>query len=193
MLVLISGWRNSGKDLTASHLVKEYGYQQLSFAGALKDLVATTYNIPRASLDDRVLKETPLPQFPIVDTDAFTTSIHALMAKEHANGFHTPRSLAILEGSIKRSVNPNYWVDLVASQMATDKNYVISDWRYRSEFAALEHLNPITIRIDRFDTCASTDASERDLDHFLFDHVIQNRSSLTEFYNLIIGVMNRCA
>jgi hypothetical protein len=194
-LILLSGWAGSGKDSVADYL-RERGYGKLSFADALKAQVAQQYNIPLDWFYDRYLKETPLLQYPVVSTDGFSEHVNTFMASEHATcraqKYHTPRSLCILEGSVKRSVEPDYWVKKTFESLHRGSNYVVADWRYRSEYEALKHLAPITIRINRFETTQSTDPSERDLDTFVaYDHIIKNDSTLENLFEkirLVLGL-----
>lgn len=186
MIILLSAWKGSGKDTAANYLVEQHGFVKLSFAAALKDLVSEQYGVPRHYFDDRVLKEKALPQYPLHDKDGFTKQINGIMCSELAelDGWlhHSPRSLCILEGSIKRSVDPNYWVNRVARLMDPRQNYVIADWRYRSEYEALKALKPVTVRIHRFQDTTSTDPSERDLDNFAFDQEIDNMGPVEALY-----------
>lgn len=181
-IIALSGWRGSGKDMVALHLEQECGFHRMSFAGLLKDMVANDYELERVWLDDRELKEAALLQYPVEPKDAFTAAIAGLLDKEfaHVNGsrYWTPRAICILEGSVKRSVNPNFWVDYVAQKMIPGQHYVISDVRYKNELHRLQEKFPgkvTSVRIERFDTIASTDPSERDLDDEQFDYVIDNR------------------
>lgn len=94
--------------------------------------------------------------------------------------YWTPRALAILEGSTKRSVNPNYWVQRALSQTVPGQNYVISDARYKNEIDQLRLNAPgevVSIRIDRFESSPSTDSSEHDLDDYVFDYRIDNQAA----------------
>lgn len=121
--------------------------------------------------------------------------------------YWTPRALCILKGSINRSVDSSYWVgaaidmvkgniqyhacadlELTKQREAKLNNFVISDLRYRSEVEQLRSAfgkDLITVRINRFDDCASNDPSERDLDTAKFDVVIENKGSLEELYSKI--------
>lgn len=101
--------------------------------------------------------------------------------------YWTPRALCILEGSIKRSVNTSYWVDRaidkMSSYMTEGFNVVVSDLRYRSEVEQLRQAfrkDLTTVRINRFDSTPSTDASENDLNNAKFDVNIENRGTLDQ-------------
>lgn len=105
-----------------------------------------------------------------------------LEAQHHLPLYHTPRSLCVIEGSTKRAILHNYWVKKALNKANQDGLYVISDLRYLSEIEDLkkELKDPsllVTLRIVRFETTDSTDASERDLDHYPFDFVINNLES----------------
>lgn len=114
----------------------------------------------------------------------------------------TPRALMILEGSIKRSVNSGYWTKKVIDQIKqccddalafserdhlppVNTDFVISDLRYKSEVKQLKDAfgtNLITLRVNRFGSCPSSDPSERDLDDHIFDINLNNNSSLEDLY-----------
>lgn len=188
----LSGWRGSGKDTVADFLVQEYGFTKLSFAKPLKDEVAATYNIPRQWLDDPVAKEAALTQYPVIPTDAFSSDIQKRLEVELKGGFWTPRALCILEGTAKRAVYANYWVKRVVDIVVglPDTNFVISDMRYRSEADTLKLFIPSirTVRIDRFDSIATDDPSERDLDVYKFDYKLDNRKSVEQLYNQVCNI-----
>jgi hypothetical protein len=219
-IIAISGWKGSGKDTLAEHLSKKYGYVQLSFAKPLKDNVASQYRVDRSSIDDRQTKEWPLLDKPVYVKDSFTEMIvkhlykelrtsegkspkdylvhpitkQALGNPEYSGRFEklywTPRALCILEGSTKRSVDPDYWAFqaiLEAKNIDPDGIYIISDLRYKSEVECLRRFMDkydilLTVRINRFATSVSEDPSERDLDDYNFDVVIDNKTvALQEF------------
>ena len=224
-IVMVSGWKGSGKDMTAEHLIQEHGFKRVAFADPLKDLVAKEYNIPRSYCDDRKYKEAPLLQYPVAPKDAFSRMIAENQIREfrdthgvtphgftYQNGefyglvqdgdreikvrvYQTPRSLCILKGSTNRSVDSGYWIKLACSEMAKDPNglYVISDLRYKSEVGQVTDIigksNVSSIRINRFDTTESTDSSERDLDDYPFEHVIENRGTKLECLRAVERVL----
>lgn len=135
-VIAISGWKRSGKDTVAEHLIQK-GFTRVSFADPLKDMVASEYDIPRSYCDDPKFKEAPLEQYPVLPKDDFTLNIAKMMYKEFrtagghppmeyhvdASGaflgvmgrhveqlYWTPRALCILKGSINRAVDSSYWV-----------------------------------------------------------------------------------
>jgi hypothetical protein len=165
-VIAVSGFKGSGKDLLASHLVQKYSFKRVSFADPLKDMVSDLFDIPREYLDDPKLKEQPLFQYPAPVTDGFTSMISRFMIQEFRtdegfwaevadvseedgvlqsfvydwnNLYHTPRSLAILIGSSFRSASPSFWVNKAIKAInKSEQNVVISDLRYRSEYEQLK-------------------------------------------------------
>jgi hypothetical protein len=222
-IVAISGWKGSGKDTAAKILVDKFGFKRVSFADALKDIVAEQYGLSRASLDDQSVKEVPILGLPVAPKDDFSKMIAEFMVREFRfrNGnkavgfeykeidgvdtflgvnamgkkdvvYHTRRSLCILEGSSKRSVYPDYWVDLVIKKAREEglEKLVIADIRYKNEIAALKIAantqdDLFTVRINRFSQIDTVDPSERDLDDAEFDFYIANIGTLDQFlYNV---------
>jgi len=208
-VIAISGWKRSGKDTLAEFLVKDFNFRRIGFADPLKDMVAQEYDIPRDHLDNPSYKEAPLTQYPVDPKDDFSKKMTDIMFGEFRNLqgkksnhgsfvssklageklYWTPRALAILKGSVNRSVASDYWVRTAVNKIAFDTThpeqlYVISDLRYKSEMALLRAFfgdNLVTIRVNRFTHSESTDPSERDLDDAQFDHVIENKGTLDEF------------
>lgn len=188
IIILLSGYKKSGKDHISELMVNNHGFKRLAFADNLKDLTATQYGIVRQELDDQELKEKALLHMPVLSTDPFSKKIHDHLDGEFAvvdgKKYWTRRALCILEGSVKRSATPNYWVDQVTSQIKFNDNIVIADFRYQSEYKSIleyadrHNIPVVTIRIDRFDTSPSNEASERNLDSFKHDYVLSNRSTV---------------
>ena len=193
MIILLSGYRGSGKDTAASYLVNHYGFTRLAFADALKDHVAEQYQVPRELLDSPAGKEAPLYSLPVVSTDSFSEAIHKVLSSELQSGFWTPRALLILEGSIKRAVAPQYWLLNIVNQIVTTDKVVISDWRYRSELEQLRamELNPVTMRVSRYTSIDTQEASERDLDSQEFHHKIHNDQDIMGLHVQLDALMSQ--
>ncbi len=213
LIVAISGWKGSGKDAAANHLMEKHGFKRLGFADPLKDSVAAEYGIARQYLDDQSKKEQPILSRPVYCKDSFSAHINTFLFREFVdiNGkhpsayeilsdgrmygvtaghpvplYHCPRSLAILEGSSRRSVDPNFWVSKAVSKTEDGAAYVISDLRYLSEIEALQNSltgedRLVTVRVNRFKSTESKDPSERDLDNHQFSYTINNNGSLSDF------------
>lgn len=195
-VIALSGWRGSGKDTAADYLVQEHGYSQLSFASVLKDTVAEQYGFPRRWCDDREMKDAALVGYPVVSSDPFTAAIHQLLASELDSGYWTPRALCILEGSTRRSVRANHWVEPIVNYIRRHDyddgfKFVISDLRYTSEADVLQLLVPEIqlVRIERADSIGTTDPSERDLDNYKFDYRVSNRGTKEMMYETLDSII----
>lgn len=206
MLILaLSAWKGSGKDTIAKFLVENHNFIRIAFADVLKDMVSEQYGIDRDSLDDPLKKESPILTMPVESKDNFSEMIQKFMIREFRdkNGdiakglelmpelYWTPRALAILEGSVKRSAQSSYWVQRALSRAKYGGRYVITDMRYRSELQQIkQHAQKtdqkvLSIRVERYDSSPSTDPSERDLDNTEFDRYITNRSNLSDLQLLL--------
>ena len=164
-IVLLSGWKDSGKDYVADLLVDQFLFHKTSFAKPIKDFVSTLYNIPRPLLDTQDGKRT------VIQTSGLV---------------RTYRDLLIYYGEKERNINNNHWAGLVADEISGSPldNFVISDWRFPHEFTHLQSLFPnariITIRIHRLLINLCSDNTETSLDSFPFDYVLDNTSDNNE-------------
>lgn len=82
MIVCLSGYKQSGKDMLAAYLIEKHGAKRVGLADPLKDMVAEEYGIDRASLDDPKTKESPLLNLPVDPKDGFTKMMAEFMVKE---------------------------------------------------------------------------------------------------------------
>lgn len=195
-VILLSGWKRSGKGTVAEYLEERHGYQELSLAEPIKDLVSRKYNIIRSALDDQTRKEAPIPTLPIVGSDSTTRGIQGVLGGvlgEASIWYWTPRALCILEGSMARAVDPQFWTRELVHRILQnpEQNYVVSDVRYRSEVEFFKARIPScrVVRISREYTVDTLDASERDLDEYPFDAMIQNRGTKEELYAAVDGIL----
>jgi hypothetical protein len=218
-VIALSGWKQSGKDTLANYLIENHGFIRYAFADTLKNMVAETYNIPRDHCDNVDFKEKPILKYPVSPKDKFSYSINTMMIDNFRgeNGekptryvvssdsgfmgaiegnekpfkvYWTPRALCILEGSIKRSVTSQFWVQTVIDTIKRKNEglFVISDMRYLNEMDQLKKAfgdQLITIRVNRFEQIDTTDPSERDLDDANFNIVLNNKGSVVEYYETI--------
>jgi hypothetical protein len=198
MIIALSGWKGSGKDEFAKILVGQHGFRRVAFADVLKDMVAAAYGIDRTSLDDPERKEKPILSLPVSCQDKFSEHMFEIQKGElrDVDGFHghsstqqlyhTPRSLAILMGSVNRFVRSDYWVQRALSQIGGGDNVVITDMRFRSEagqiqaFADANQHELKIVRIQRFAASRSQDPSERDLDAYEFRYVVDNTGGIED-------------
>lgn len=221
MIVCLSGFKGSGKDTVANYLIENYNAIRVAFADPLKDSVAEEFGIDRSSLDDPKRKESPIPTMPVNPKDGFSEMIAEFMFKEfrtsrglqafnftyHEKQFYgdvegyglsslywTPRALAILKGSVNRSVRSDFWTSKAFGIMQAELNenseqiIVVSDLRYKSEMVQLKERfgdKAVFIRINRFKESPSSDPSERDLDDGQFDYYLDNSKTIEDTFKQI--------
>jgi len=105
--------------------------------------------------------------------------------------YHTRRSLMIIEGSAKRTIEPDYWVDRIL-ELANEgkKRIVISDCRYPNEIErVVEIMNKrnyrvLPLRINFDSKVNDTDASDTALDDYpLFTaHIFNQQKGLADYH-----------
>lgn len=84
-VIAISGYKRSGKDTIAEHLVNQYGFTRVSFADPLKDSASIEYEIERTHFDNPEFKESAIKKYPIQPKDAFTRNLCEFLFKEFVN------------------------------------------------------------------------------------------------------------
>ena len=83
MLVIgLSGWKRSGKDMLAEYLIREHGFKRLAFADPLKETVMADAKLSREQVYSQALKEMPLSQYPLAPKDEFSRHIAEIMWSE---------------------------------------------------------------------------------------------------------------
>ncbi len=192
MLVMICGYRRSGKDYTyklikngiriqsswnvyihsrhSSNILSPLSFestdniQRLAFADILKEKLALDLNM--TVIDMEFTKDIPIPG--------------------DINGL-TPRHYMIKMGYEYRMKDPLYWVKLVAEKYNPNMTNVVTDFRYPNEIQ-LGHLTneiPITIRIVRKSTPMPEleELSEHYMDDYQTDVILTDYDSIDEIIN----------
>jgi dephospho-CoA kinase len=140
MIVGICGFQSSGKDTVANILVKNYGFVKLSFASALKDIVAIIFGWSRDKLEgltpeDRQWREEIDPKW------AKSLNISGL----------TPRYVLqhLATDVFRNHFHPDIWTKIVENQLSLYENVVISDCRFANEIAMLQNSGGTIIQVHR--------------------------------------------
>lgn len=136
MNYIISGYIGSGKDTAAEYM---NGYIRLSFARPLKDicklirigdlesaknnLIYLFNNSPPVDIDEKLIEFTKIP---------------------YDNG-KDRKLLQDLGTNWARSHYPDIWANAVRKQIKPDRNYVITDCRFQSEFHAFPDFTSLFI------------------------------------------------
>ena len=183
-IFLLSGKKQSGKNVVSNYLANNYDFTELSFAEELKNQVCDY--IANLGIDffengdvfnDEELKKQIIPY-------------------KHNKKQRTYRELLQVWGTefTREFFNDNIWAEIVAHNIKTyfkDKNIVISDWRFSNEFETIKKEfekthNIVTIKIQR-DSCDISDShiSENALRTFKFDYSIDNNETIEKLYDKI--------
>ena len=174
-ILMLSGWAGSGKDAAATLLEEEMGYQRVAFADPLKACVAETTGLP-AELFHSAAKDLPLP--PGTVCPLYPTA-------------RTPREILLQHAVRERAVDPDIYARTTVRQILTAPGdlWVISDWRYRREWAFLvrsirssigARARIIRARVLRPGVVPSDDPTEHDLDDEPMDLVIHNAGTISD-------------
>ena len=181
MIIGVSGYARSGKDTLAQHLVKHYGFKQVSFADILREAVFLLnpivglngyhydvegnihYEYKRVSdvIDEYGwggYKETP-----------FGEEIRALLQRL---GTEVGRQL----------LGEDIWVTAAFRLMNSEDNYVLPDCRFINEARTVKEFGGTVIRVNRPGYGpVNSHASEVGLDDWDFDYFIDNDGTQEEF------------
>lgn len=142
-IIAICGAKRSGKDLLAKHIINKYGYEKISFAESLKEIVKLIFNfndiqvgldecsnnndgIEKDIIDDR-WGITPRKALQFIGTEVLQNKIQELIP------------------GIKR----DYFANILLSKIKNDKYYVITDLRFLHEYEKIKNLDVFFIRIIR--------------------------------------------
>jgi hypothetical protein len=170
VIILLSGWAGSGKDTVANILCKKWDFVRLAFADELKWDVSQKTGLPLSFFHSEQLKDKPLD----IRILAYPTAV-------------TPRDLLLQHAKREREKNPFIYCEIILDKIAdsTSPRIVISDWRYKKEFAFLSqnldyYFTILRFRVHRSCITPSPDASEHDLDDEPVDSTLFNDGSLPE-------------
>ena len=173
-LIGLAGRAGSGKSTIAAELWDEYRFFETSFAGRVKDVVATMFGWDRLDLEDRTFKETVDPKFGI-----------------------TPRTALQKVGQgMKQQFGDDIWVTLwrqVYDELAGSHDVVVSDVRFENEAAEVRRLGGTIVHVLRDDlpqvNGVLNDETERGIEPLFEDEVLDNNSSLEGLYRGVSGLM----
>jgi len=138
MIVGLVGFIGCGKG-TAGDILKDFGFQQISFAGGVKDIAAVMFDWPRDYLEG----DTPTSRDWREQPDKF-------WSKKFGKDF-TPRlALQLLGTEVGRGIfHENFWVDRLERLIDKEKNYVITDVRFQNEIDFVHKNGGVMIEVKR--------------------------------------------
>ncbi len=170
-VILISGYKRSGKDFVSHLLDKRFGDSVVySYATPLKKIIADTMSISLKELDD-YKNDTE-----ILYTANSDIGVGCIGMKLPVTDFRT-----ILQNFGTEAMKPWFgnavWSDVFMRQNFPNEYIIIPDWRFNIEYEEAKKMyrNVITLRIND-DNIVNTDLhpSEAELEGFNFDYTIDN-------------------
>lgn len=192
MIIGICGLIGSGKDTIADYLVNIHGFRRESFAGTLKDAVASVFGWDRVMLEGRTKR-----------SREWREQLDVWWSERLSIPELTPRWVLQNWGTevCRRGFHDDIWIASLENKLRTaHDDVVISDCRFPNEISAIQRAGGLVIRVIRGPDPGWFDAAR---DHFLlghdlsdnmphasewawaateFDAVIDNNGSMDELY-----------
>lgn len=167
-------------DTTHKFIKSSALYLETSFAGVLKDKVASILNVSLQELDS--LKDTPL-SVELLDNLEKTYKWFG----EKPSSTPTARDVLIDEALRVRTMDPTFYVRTVYENLLQNfpegKCVLVTDWRYKNELEFLKQfedsLDIVTVKIESKAAPPVFVPSERDLDDLSFDFICHRASDLS--------------
>jgi thymidylate synthase (FAD) len=167
-LVLLIGYRRTGKDTLADALIKGVNIKETLYPACITTL-PTLYKPMRLGLADQLKKDvSQMIGYPVTDNNK----------DKNVNGL-TVRDILIQHGTDMRNKDEDYWVNIVLDEIGKNPNrdIIITDCRFGNEitkFKSLLDRDVITVRLYRSSVPVPDLSinSEHELDNFKADHLI---------------------
>ena len=186
-IIGITGKAGSGKDTVANYFVSSKNYIQLTFGGAVKDIVQIITGWPREMIEGQTPESRNLRETIV-----------------HPNYNMTCRQLMQFVGTdlFRNNLDPNIWVNIVhdkIKKIISDGNgnengngngnirgIIVSDVRFDNEAQFIKSIGGIIIKINRgsVDNANSGHQSERGIS-IECEYIVENNNTIDELYNQI--------
>ena len=141
MIIGITGFIGSGKDTIADYLTTFHGYKRISFAGTLKDAVASVFGWDRELLEGTTKS-----------SREWREQLDLWWSERLCIPELTPRWVLQQWGTevCRQGFHNDIWVASVENQLRKAKdNIVITDCRFDNEVNAIKNAGGITMRVER--------------------------------------------
>jgi hypothetical protein len=189
VIIGVSGYARSGKDTIASHLVKSYGFTQLSFADILRKGVYELNSIVgynRVDLGDGEFALETVRTQQVIDEFGWDSY------KEKSE-FATEIRLQLqhLGTEVGRNLlGEDVWVQAAFRLLNADENYVIPDCRFENEARTVVEFGGQVFRVSRPGVEPfNAHPSEVGLDGWDFDAYFNNEGSIEDLHSLVDAYM----
>ena len=171
MIVGLTGRKGCGKSSVANIFRERLGYEVISFASPIKDMLRVL-GLGDAELNDLIIKEIVLDEYR-----------------------KSPRELMQLLGTEfgRALVDKNIWVTALEKRIDPDKNYVIDDVRFPNEAAMIHANGGKVVRVYRpmqEEEAEDSHISEAGIDSEQIDYELRNSSCyVTDLEHTVIKTL----
>lgn len=171
MIVGLTGRKGCGKSSVANIFRERLGYEVISFASPIKDMLRVL-GLGDAELNDPIIKEIVLDEYR-----------------------KSPRELMQLLGTEfgRALVDKNIWVTALEKRIDPDKNYVIDDVRFPNEAAMIHANGGKVVRVYRpmqEEEAEDSHISEAGIDSEQIDYELRNSSCyVTDLEHTVIKTL----
>ena len=177
--------KRAGKDTLTHHLIENYGYVRYAFADPLKNACREIFLLNNEQMDGS-LKETFDDRWGVSPRVLFQRIGTEMFREKLTNVFPEMESIA-----------NNLWVyrfeQWYKEQLKENPNLkvVITDCRFPNEIDVIKRLNGIIIKIDRNSkTNNDSHASEKNIDNIKGDYLLENNTTIEEYYQKMDELMS---
>ena len=158
MIYGVCGFIGSGKDTVADYLVSNHNFVRESFAGTLKDAVASIFGWDREMLEGRTS-----------EARAARDVVDQWWATRLGNPKITPRYILQIFGTevCRRNLHDDIWIASVEHKLRNEtRDVIISDCRFPNEIKTIRSLGGKILRVQRgpepdwYETAVATNRGE---------------------------------
>ena len=141
MIIGVCGFIGCGKDTVADHLVNQHGYRRESFAGTLKDAVASVFGWDREMLEGKS-----------AEAREWREEVDEWWAKRLNMPTLTPRWVLQYWGTEvgRKNFHTDIWIASLENKLRKSKdNIVVSDCRFPNEVSSIKNAGGKIIWVKR--------------------------------------------
>lgn len=180
MIIGISGYATAGKDTVGAILVQQYGFSRVAFADRLKALAVELDPILAIKGPEHPTFHCSLSQL----VDDYTTLDAAKMAVPAVREY-----LQKLGVACRDKLGEHVWV--WAALQDLPKMAAVTDVRFVNEADAIREAGGFVWRVNRPGVAPiNGHVSEHALDHYPFDHYVQNDGTIDDLRTVVSALVN---
>jgi hypothetical protein len=184
-IIGITGRKFSGKDTSGEFLVKNFGYERIAFADALKEGIKLIFGFSNDQVYGNKKEEkddfwgiSPREVLQFFGTEVFRTGIKPILP----------------------NIGEDFWISVVKRKIENrlkenpDSKFVITDVRFSNEVNAIKQMGGIIIRVERNNienNSFSNHPSEMQIDNLVVDYNIKNNSTKELLYINVDSIINK--